>query len=240
MRKFQVNEYLSLRLEEEDTIIYVGGELFRQCKFLLLTIEIDEIQSLADIESIDEASERLDKSQEYSDLKVVGIPPEIEFWGHCSNLQVWYENDYDTRLLHSSLAFPLLKRLNEVGDLLARKVFKEEIAKRFSASIPRVMFYLLEEKYLNFLNHEEIDLLLSSVKEKDPQIFSFFLPTLIMYKYISQNDTRDKIKAFTEKFELETDIGAFQNMGLDEHLLWLRLKHITKLEIMLRKYNRLN
>lgn len=62
MRKFQVNKYLSSRLVDENTIIYVAGELFSQCKYLLLNIKLDEIQFLDEIDSIDEASERLDKS----------------------------------------------------------------------------------------------------------------------------------------------------------------------------------
>ncbi|MBA7685588.1 hypothetical protein ES703_94013 [subsurface metagenome] len=69
MQEFRVNEYLSLRLEGENTVIYVGGERFRQCKFLLLNIQINEIQTLDEIESIDEASEKLDKTQEYHKKK---------------------------------------------------------------------------------------------------------------------------------------------------------------------------
>jgi len=83
------------------------------------------------------------------------IPPEVEFWGHCSNLQVWAENDYDTRLIHSNLAFPLLLKLSNAGDPVARKVFKEEIVKRFLSGHPSVMRFLFEEDYLNFLSDDE-------------------------------------------------------------------------------------
>ena len=38
------------------------------------------------------------------------ITPEQEFWEHYSNLQVWYKNDYNTRLLHRNLSFDLLKK----------------------------------------------------------------------------------------------------------------------------------
>ena len=77
------------------------------------------------------------------------IDPETEFWGHCSNLQSWYKHDYDTRLLHSNLSFPLLKRLTKVGDPLANKVFKEEIAKRLASGYGTVIDYLTEEGYLD-------------------------------------------------------------------------------------------
>jgi len=39
MQEFFVNKYLSLRLEDELTIIYVGKIHFLQCKYLLLNIE---------------------------------------------------------------------------------------------------------------------------------------------------------------------------------------------------------
>ena len=54
-----------------------------------------------------------------------------EFRANCSNLQAWVENGYDTRLLHRNLAFPLLKKLTNVGDLHAKKVFKDEIANKY-------------------------------------------------------------------------------------------------------------
>ena len=64
MKKFIVNEHLSLRLEEKKTHIYVSGKKIRQCMFLLLEIPIKEISSLNEITSIDEASELLDRSEE--------------------------------------------------------------------------------------------------------------------------------------------------------------------------------
>ena len=156
--QFKVNEYLELRLEGKDSIIYVNGERFDQCKFLLLDIPIDEFKSLDEIESIDEAAEKLNYSLEPLHYeRIDGIPPEVEFWGHCSNLQVWAENNYDTRLIHSNLAFPLLLRLNYAEDQVAKRVFKEEIVKRFLSGHPSVMQYLFEDDYLNFLSDDEYE-----------------------------------------------------------------------------------
>ena len=64
MPEFRINEHLSVRLEEGKTIIYVNNERFSQCKFLLLNIEVDEIKTFDEIRSIDEASEKLNKSLE--------------------------------------------------------------------------------------------------------------------------------------------------------------------------------
>ena len=162
--EFRISKYLTLRLEKNlgpiltdgktwETHIYVEGKYFRQCKFLLLTAEDETL--FDEIESIDEAAERLDKTQKPIEGYIPIIPHEVEFWGHCSNLQVWYENNYDTCLLHSNLAFPLLKRLTEVGDLLAIKVFKEEISKRLAQGYMPVIHFLEQESYLKYLTYEE-------------------------------------------------------------------------------------
>ncbi|KKK44688.1 hypothetical protein LCGC14_3166710, partial [marine sediment metagenome] len=147
------------------TIIYIGGRRFYKCKFLLLEIPVNEreLDSLSDINSIDEAAGRLDASLEPRDGKVFtyNIPPEAEFWGHSSKLQAWYENGYDTRLLHSNLASPLLERLAEFGDPQALKVFKEEIIERYNSGIESVRKYL-ENGYLKYLTTEEF---LSNIDE---------------------------------------------------------------------------
>ena len=134
------------------TRIYISGEPIMQCKFLLLNINVDEISALDEIESIDEATEKLDASMENEeDAYKFNIPPETEFWGHCSNLQVWHEYDYDTRLLRSNLAFPLLRRLTEAGEPLAKKVFVEEIMKRYENGIKSTREFLELEGFLRYL-----------------------------------------------------------------------------------------
>ncbi len=165
--EFKINELLSLKLENDITMIYVGEEPFHQCKFLLLEIPVKDITSLDSVKSIDEASQELSRLLEPSDefSRVDQIPPETEFWGHCSNLQAWYENDYNTKLLHSNLAFPLLKKLTEAGDLLARKVFKDEVAKRYNSGIESVRKFLESGNYLRFLTKEEFYSLIDTSDE---------------------------------------------------------------------------
>jgi len=131
-----------------------------QCKYLLLNIPVEKISSFDEIESVDEAADKLDKSLEPFEGRVDKIPPEVEFWGHCSNLQVWAENNYDTRLLHRNLAFPLLKKLSDVGDPLARKVFKEEIIKRIREGNTKVINYLIDEQYFKYFSEEEFNIFL--------------------------------------------------------------------------------
>ncbi|HDZ18267.1 hypothetical protein LCGC14_0736600 [marine sediment metagenome] len=68
---------------------------------------------------------------------------------------MWAELESNTRLLHSNLAFPLLKKLTEVGDPLAKRVFKEEIAKRLESGYWPVIEFLKNEKYIDLLSREE-------------------------------------------------------------------------------------
>ncbi len=160
MIQFVINNFLCLKLENNRTNIYVNKELFLQCKYLLLNLSESELKSTTLINSIDEAAGLLDKSLERHNHSIELLTPEAQFWGHCSNLQAWYENDYDTRLLHSNLAFPLLKKLAEAGDTRAKKVFKDEIAKRFEKGNLNSVRYFLENGYLTYLNKEELECLL--------------------------------------------------------------------------------
>jgi len=169
LQEFKVNDFITLKLEGNNTVIYVDGKEFKHCKYLLLKIPIDEIETFETIESIDEAAEKLDKSMERRNKKV-DVPPATEFWGHCSNLQAWSENNYDTRLLHSNLSFPLLKKLTKAGDLKAQKVFKDEIAERFSSGHSTVMKYLTVRGYLSYLNDEELKTLFETYKENPEKL----------------------------------------------------------------------
>lgn len=190
MSEFRINEHLSLKLEEGKTNIYVDNERFSQCKYLLLNIHIDKISTFDEIQSIDEASVNfnkfLDSSQEGT-INPVEIPPEVEFCGHCSNLQVWAENRYDTRLLHRNLAFPLLNKLAEVGDSLAKVVFKEEIIKRFSSGERTVMQFLMSKRYFEMLDEEELE------------TYFFSMPRLFKEFFVKLRDEKDE--EVREEFE---------------------------------------
>lgn len=171
MIEFRINEYITLRLKDKKTFIFISEEQFQQCKYLLLKIPIGRITSFNEMKSIDESSNNLNHTLEtgYDDSHPYEkeIPPETEFWGHCSNLQVWYENNYNSRLLHRNLAFPLLKKLTEVGDPLAKKVFKEEIAKRLKGHFIPTLIFLLNEHYLDYFIDEEFESLIDDLMEKN-------------------------------------------------------------------------
>ena len=61
MDEFKVNDYLKMKLENGETNIYMKDRLFTQCKYILLDIPVKEVSLLEELESIDEAAEKLDK-----------------------------------------------------------------------------------------------------------------------------------------------------------------------------------
>lgn len=167
MLSYKVNDYITLKLENRYTQIYVRGKRFLQCIRLVLNIPTDQFNDYDHINSIDEAADvykrktihqnRIIHEHGARDLNQDhDITPEQEFWGHCSNIQSWVEHKYDTRLLHSNLSFPLLKELSFSGDPIAKQVLKEEIAMRFESASPTVVQYLWSQRYLQYLTREEI------------------------------------------------------------------------------------
>ncbi|MFX1302822.1 MAG: hypothetical protein ACFFBV_02660 [Promethearchaeota archaeon] len=188
MLKFTINNFLDLRLEDGKTNIYVNNELFTHCKHILLDVPIEDIDEFS---SIDQALEKLDNRYEFSSELKAKISPETLFWAHCSNIQAWYENNYNAYLIHSNLAFPLLRKLMEAGDFLAAKVFKEQVAKRFESGNLNVIRFLLFNQYLNCLNKEELELLLEQTspnltKHVISQLEKLMESTLSNYRKIKE------------------------------------------------------
>ena len=118
MKVCKINDFISLRFENDETFIYVNGRKFIQCIRLVLQIHNANNRLFKQIDSIDEAVDVYNKYLYLNEI-IEGpmahpvedithdISPETEFWGHCSNLQAWAENNYNTRILHRNLAFPL-------------------------------------------------------------------------------------------------------------------------------------
>ena len=244
MQEFKVNECITLKLEDGITNIYVNEELFDQCKFLLLNIPVDKISSFDEIESIDEAAEKLDHSMEpwdeFQQHKAPPIPPEVEFWGHCSNIQVWCENNYNTSLIHRNLAFYLLKKLNDAGDETAKYVFKGEIAKRLESGFPPVVIFIVEEGYIEYLPKEYIENFLKNKqfleilieKKGEKPNFEYFIK-----KYIDSLDKSELnislielIKIYKEIYNLDYDHEKDEFLDFNCTIfLWNNLKNKIKI-----------
>ena len=158
MKEFKVNNLISLRLIDGKTVLFVDNREFKQCKSLLINLHGGD-QSVEEMKSIDGFADNLKyraghkREYEYITRR---ITEEEEFMGHCSNLQAWVENGYNTELLHRNLAFPLLKKLSEAEDKLAEQRFIEEIARRYKYGNNSVQSFLFNEGYLDYLTFDDI------------------------------------------------------------------------------------
>jgi len=153
---FKINKYLALDLQKGKTVILLEGSEFLICKAVFVDINGNMEELVYDTidEVVDDESNRV----------FLSINPEEEFWVHCSNLQAWVENNYDTALLHSNIAFPLLKKLSEVGDSKARRCFKDEIVKKIESGYIPTVIYIVMSHLFDFFSQEEFEVLIESIR----------------------------------------------------------------------------
>ncbi len=158
MLHYKLNDFLRLELLEGRTKIFIKNKEFKfYCKPLILTIDKDKIDEYDEISSVDEIVN--------FESKKIKIPPEQEFWGHCSNLQVWIENNYNLNYIHTNLGFPLLRALHDAGDSKAKRVFKDELAKRFCSKNLVVAKYLFLNHFLDYFTKEELKSIIDFYKD---------------------------------------------------------------------------
>ena len=235
MKEFQINKFLKLRLENGKTNIYVKDQLFRQCKFLMINIGPNNASNFEDVTSIDEAEKILDKSLEEKELEEFDIRPEEEFWAHCSNLDAWAKHNYDTRLLHRTLAFPILRALTEAGDQIAKAVFKEEIIKRFESGHKNVVRYLIRGGYIRkyakdelieaFLENEEVSILkkLQAFSKTDMEI-------------VEEIDIFDERSGYSIKFD-KNKLSGLELRGLNLEQFPIEITGLVSLKKLFLDYN---
>ena len=53
-KEFKFNEYIKLKMENENINIYIDGELFNQCKYLTFQINLKNVEIYDEIGSIDD------------------------------------------------------------------------------------------------------------------------------------------------------------------------------------------
>lgn len=200
--EIELNKLISLKLESKQCNIYINKELFRNCKILILNIPIDDVAKFDDITSIDHLKETMSSKgikyeSHYQKRNEDLITPEEEFQAHASNLMAWIENEYNTAIIDSRLAFPLLKELIRHEDPLALKVYKDEFMKRFEEGIFSTQIFLLEQnkELLTKFTFEELEVLEECIS-----------------KQINNNKVYDESQEFNHSIEFEF-----------EKVLWVKI-----------------
>ena len=164
--EFAVNEYITLKLENNKTIMYISGEEYNLCCGVLVNVAGDYPRlSGGHQDSVDFIIDSGQYKSTWNAEMRKKVTPEEEFWAFCSNLQVWVENNYNTNLLHYDASIPLLEKLIQAGDPLAKEVFKREILRRLKNGTCWAVSFLKSEGFLsqaNLTSEEIIEGTLSS------------------------------------------------------------------------------
>ncbi len=169
MREVKINQYITLKFENEKIKVFILEKDFDLNRYLHLSeIPLQEayLKSISELEmyeSMDANVERKGRYLEPTKKLYENNNPEEKFSNICYILQMWSDNNYTPNLLQRRILFPLLKTLTEAGDAIAKKAFKEELIIRFSSSHSSVLEYLIKEKYLSYFNVEELEILFSEV-----------------------------------------------------------------------------
>lgn len=239
-REFRINGYITLKLIRGQTEIYIDDIPFHQCKYLLLNLTKKDFKDFDQIDSIDEAFEIYNKMDKDHERDHGLIDPESEFIGHCSNLQAWYEHDYDIRILHSSLSIPLLKKLAFLGDKKAIIRLKESIATRITSRHFNTIIFYLNEKYLKLFSNEELEVMFDEWLEKDVD-FAFMEKRRLWYpllrELIERGITRaqDIIKKEIVLYFKEDNFEAYRYLLNDNFFKLLNLEDLEEVYNLIPK-----
>lgn len=226
LRRFKVNDYVTVEENIGGVSIYVGNELIPSCNQLSLINPYAEgyFHSFEEVSGV------------YEDLN-----RDDEYWGICSCLQAWAENEYNCDFLHETLSLPLMDELCKVGDPLAIKVFPLEIAKMVNMGDYHMHEYLRREDYLSRLTQEE--LIKGSLNSPDAEVMlEIAKESSLEYSIIGNFDWSDDFRQgwLTENYHFSLEDGhvAELELGLN-HMnpmipkMLNNLKHLKKLYLYL-------
>ncbi|MHA1997719.1 MAG: hypothetical protein ACTSU9_06335 [Promethearchaeota archaeon] len=159
IRRFVLTDLLEVWLRSSDSsnvpppnsmiTIAVAGEIVAACKHIVMDLDPSSVEAVADAGSMDEIMMILRKREKrWYDFKRKSklITAEEAFHVHCSNIQAWVEHGYDTRLMDSALAFPILEALSKAGDAQAFEVLKRDVKDRLSSGYLNALIALVRTK----------------------------------------------------------------------------------------------
>ncbi|MFX0102149.1 MAG: leucine-rich repeat domain-containing protein [Candidatus Hodarchaeota archaeon] len=175
------------------------------------------------------------KFNKYRNFKMPRIPVDDVYWATCSNLQAWAENDYNTRLLHSKLAFPLLKALMEAGDPVANKVYKKELIEKVLSGPDTSLFYLSSERYLDVLDDEDFAMIIEGCKDEPVRALSAHpdLTMLALQKHVNEpKQYQEYIKDIVEKLPKEERAGKYFQVG--RILINMKQRELSKKKLTMK------
>lgn len=220
-REFKVNEYLTVKFKRGGPHIYVKDKLFHSCSnelVLMLNFPVEDKKQYSSIDGFVEATGIASIRDDWPSGFPYNVDKRTEFWGCCSNLQAWAENDYNPNLLFSQLAFPLLQILTDAGDHVAKKAYKKEIVKRMLRTPPIIttkeLGYLDEEERIQILTRVLSEFLKRAKKDK----YEFRVFTILINEIKGSELILEFYDAIEEQFLAY--LTNLESWNLDKYRLW--------------------
>jgi uncharacterized protein YwqG/Leucine-rich repeat (LRR) protein len=254
VKKFEINEHLRVVLTEYGIEVRFNNTKFFHCYHVPINFSVKKLTSLSEIQPFDEFQEAMKFEREIKEWRVSPstifktnfkkVPNEDLFWVQCSNLQVWAENNYNSNLLPNRIAFPLLKKLVELGDLKAKEVFEIEIVKRLESNHLPTINFLLEEGYLSYLGGSNAEKQLIKVLNNldTDEIKGFDIDNMV--KNLDYLNSKIDIVEIPNSFKPEL-YKVFQKGNIEkiiDFLFWVNEGHISllkrnELDDLIAKFN---
>jgi len=168
----KVNDYITISSERNKILIYIQGERFQEFDYSF----INKI-----LKTSKNQLEKTNTQGKYVKNKYKKDSKNAYFNNFVNILKLWIRNNYDTSILLYDISFPLLRKLAEVGDSQAKKVFIDEILKNLWSFNPLVVKYLVNEGYDVYvaLDNYRRQIHTPKIKEIKLTIFICFINILI-------------------------------------------------------------
>lgn len=218
---FKINKYISISLEGKNIILYVLNIKFKEFTYSKYN---KIVQNCSFIDKIN-----LDDNAILDNLKkdLENIKNSFLFY---KLLYFWISHKYNTNFLDYQISFPILKKLVQVGDPKAKKVFYNEILKNLWGGDPLVIKYLMRENYYDYLvldGYKRNIEFITSFNDIKQTIFLYILSIalflIIDFNYLQPIMGLNKSKIFedleiwrllTSIFTHITEIGILVNSSL--------------------------
>ncbi|TKJ22145.1 MAG: hypothetical protein CEE43_07970 [Promethearchaeota archaeon Loki_b32] len=209
--KIKVNDYITISSESNKILIYIQGEKFQE-------LDYSSINKI--LKTSKNQLEETNTQGKYAKNKYKKDSKNTYFNNFVNILKFWIRNNYDTDILLYDLSFPLLRKLVEVGDSHAKKVFIYEILKNLWSGNPLVIKYLVNkgyDEYVALYNYRR-QIHTPKIKEIKLTIFICFINILIYILFMEIYHIGDfffvDIQKILNKFEVwRIFTGIFMHPG---------------------------
>nr|MDO8085929.1 hypothetical protein [Candidatus Sigynarchaeum springense] len=215
--RVNINRFLDVVYDEQAqrARVLVGGKPFLHCSFVVASIPAGSDKNIDSIDDLAASLAHDARVLEGPDVRKWLTPAE-EVLAHASNLQAWAEHDYDTRLLHSNIAFPLLKELSKAGDEKATRVLTVNIDERINSGSPASLSAIMTSCF-KILTDEQLTAITMKLGDYNTQ--SSFSLEEKEYLILTRNPPVTLLESLARHNDEEIRLCVARRDNLPEHVI---------------------